>query len=137
MPFADQAIKRLTFEIHHSRAMGCTVLKIIHGYGSSGKGGKIRTESRKYLTRLKRQGEIRDFVKGEQFSIFEEATRQAFARCEELRRDHDLDRYNNGVTFILLKVIETTEKVRAPWIFRQWSMIPTKKIPSCCTMEFS
>ena len=102
MPFADQAIKRLTFEIHHSRAMGCTVLKIIHGYGSSGKGGKIRTESRKYLTRLKRQGEIRDFVKGEQFSIFEEATRQAFARCEELRRDHDLDRYNNGVTFILL-----------------------------------
>ncbi len=126
MPFADQAIKRLTFEIHH-RAMGCTVLKIIHGYGSSGKGGKIRTESRKYLTRLKRQGEIRDFVKGEQFSIFEEATRQAFARCEELRRDHDLDRYNNGVT----------EKVRAPWIFRQWSMIPTKKIPSCCTMEFS
>ena len=40
--------------------------------------------------------------KGEQFSIFEEATRQAFARCEELRRDHDLDRYNNGVTFILL-----------------------------------
>ena len=85
MPFADQAIKRLTFEIHHSRAMGCTVLKIIHGYGSSGKGGKIR-----------------DFVKGEQFSIFEEATRQAFARCEELRRDHDLDRYNNGVTFILL-----------------------------------
>ena len=102
MPFADQAIKRLTFEIHHSRAMACTVLKIIHGYGSSGKGGKIRTESRKYLTRLKRQGEIRDFVKGEQFSIFEEATRQAFARCEELRRDHDLDRYNNGVTFILL-----------------------------------
>ena len=29
MPFADQAIKRLTFEIHHSRAMGCTVLKIM------------------------------------------------------------------------------------------------------------
>ena len=100
MPFADQAIKRLTFEIHHSRAMGCTVLKIIHGYGSSGKGGKIRTESRKYLTRLKRQGEIRDFVKGEQFSIFEEATRQAFARCEE--RDHavveaDLTTWNRNL----------------------------------------
>ena len=90
MPFADQAIKRLTFEIHHSRA------------GKNGYSGCSGTESRKYLTRLKRQGEIRDFVKGEQFSIFEEATRQAFARCEELRRDHDLDRYNNGVTFILL-----------------------------------
>ena len=101
-PFVDQAIKRLTFEIHHSRSMGCTVLKIIHGYGSSGTGGRIRTESRKYLTRLKNQGEIRDFIPGERFSIFEETTRRAFARCDNLRRDQDLDRYNNGVTFILL-----------------------------------
>ena len=53
MPYADQAIQRLTLEIRQSREMGCTVLKIIHGYGSSGKGGKIRTESRRYLTRLK------------------------------------------------------------------------------------
>ena len=102
LPHVDQAIKRLTVEIHHSRKLGCTVLKIIHGYGSSGTGGRIRTESRKYLTRLKGQGAIRDFVPGEKFSIFEEATRQAFLRCQELRQDRDLDRYNNGVTFILL-----------------------------------
>ena len=31
-----------------------------------------------------------------------ESTRRAFLRCGELRQDHDLDRYNNGVTFILL-----------------------------------
>ena len=37
-PLVDQAIKRLTFELSHSRALGCTVLKIIHGYGSSGAG---------------------------------------------------------------------------------------------------
>lgn len=65
-------------------------------------GGRIRTESRKYLTRLKNQGEIRDFIPGERFSIFEETTRRAFTRCDDLRRDQDLDRYNNGVTFILL-----------------------------------
>ena len=40
-PLVDQAIKRLTFELSHSRALGCTVLKIIHGYGSSGTGGRI------------------------------------------------------------------------------------------------
>ena len=77
-------------------------LKIIHGYGSSGTGGRIRTESRKYLARLKGQGTIRDFLPGEKFSIFEEDTRRAFARCDDLRRDRDLDRHNNGVTFILL-----------------------------------
>lgn len=99
MPYADQAIQRLTLEICQSRKMGC---KIIHGYGSSGKGGKIRTESRRYLTRLKEHGEIVNFLPGEKFSIFEDATRQAFARCDDLRRDANLDRYNNGVTFIVL-----------------------------------
>lgn len=102
MPYADQAIQRLTLEIRQSRKMGCTVLKIIHGYGSSGKGGKICTESRRYLTRLKERREIVNFLPGEKFSIFEDATRQAFARCDDLRRDADLDRYNNGVTFIIL-----------------------------------
>ena len=102
MPYVDQAIQRLVHEIAHSRKMGCTVLKVIHGYGSSGKGGKIRTESRRYLTRLKGQGEITDFLPGEKFSIFEDATRRAFIRCDDLRRDADLDRYNNGVTFVVL-----------------------------------
>ena len=101
-PTIDQAMKRLHMEIRQSRSMNCTVLKIIHGYGSSGTGGKIRTASRRYLSELKRKGEIRDVIPGESFSIFEEATRQAFVRCDALRKDNDLDRYNNGVTFILL-----------------------------------
>ena len=35
-PTVNAAIKRLTFEIHHSRSLGCAALKIIHGYGSPG-----------------------------------------------------------------------------------------------------
>ena len=101
-PTVDQAMKRLTMEVAHSRGMNCAVLKIIHGYGSSGTGGKIRTASCRCLSECKKKGEIRDVIPGESFSIFEEATRRAFARCDALRRDHDLDRYNNGVTFILL-----------------------------------
>ncbi len=101
-PFVEQAIQRLTMEVQRSRKLGCTVLKIIHGYGSSGTGGRIRTESRKYLARLLARGEVRDVIPGEAFSIFEEATRQAFLRCDDLRRDRDLDRYNNGVTFLVL-----------------------------------
>ena len=102
MPFVDQAIKRLTFELHQSRRQGFAAVKIIHGYGSTGTGGKFRTASRKYLKGLKDKGEIADFLPGEKFSIFEEPTRRAFGKCEALRDDRDLDRYNNGVTFILL-----------------------------------
>ena len=48
-PTVNAAIKRLTFELHHSRSLGCAALKIIHGYGSSGTGGRIRVEARSYL----------------------------------------------------------------------------------------
>lgn len=102
MPRVDQAIKQLTFEIHHSRAQGCTALKIIHGYGSSGTGGRIRVEARGYLARLKGKGEIKDFIPGEDFSIFNAATLTAFRLCDELRKDSDLERHNNGVTVIVL-----------------------------------
>ena len=43
-PAADEAVKRLAMEIGQARRQKCTALKVIHGYGSSGKGGRIRTE---------------------------------------------------------------------------------------------
>lgn len=101
-PSTDTAIKRLTFEIHNSKSLGCSVLKIIHGYGSSGKGGTIRVEARSYLSRLKSKSNIKGFIEGERFSIFDEETRKAFSLCPELRKDSDLERHNNGVTFIIL-----------------------------------
>ncbi len=101
-PTAAAAIRRLTFEISFSRRSGVAVLKIIHGYGSSGTGGRIRVEARGYLLRLKERREIRDFIPGEQFSIFEEPTRAAFLLCGQLRKERDLERHNNGVTYIVL-----------------------------------
>lgn len=102
MPYAKDAVRRLTFEVHHSKDMGCAVLKIIHGYGSSGKGGKIRLAARERLEFLLRKREIRAYIPGERFSIFEEDTRRALQACPELRKDRDLERSNNGVTFIVL-----------------------------------
>ena len=102
MPTWDQAVRQLTFELRHSRSLGFGAVKIIHGYGSSGRGGRIRVESRKYLSRLKSRGEIADFIPGEEFSIFNSATLAAFRRCDGLRRDPDLERHNNGITIILL-----------------------------------
>jgi hypothetical protein len=102
MPSAADAVKRVTFHIRNGRSMGAAAVKLIHGYGSSGKGGKIRTEVRAYLSRQKAQRQIRDYISGEEFSIFNEATRSAFLLCDELRRDRDLDRSNNGVTIVIL-----------------------------------
>ena len=101
-PYADAAIRRLTYELKQSERMGIKVLKVIHGYGSSGTGGRIRVEARQYLGRLLGRRDIKAFIPGEKFSIFDEDTRSALNLCPALRDDRDLDRHNNGVTFIVL-----------------------------------
>jgi len=102
MPTAGAAVRRLTYELHLSKSMGVTVLKIIHGYGSTGKGGRIRVEARRYLEEQVRKRFIKGFITGENFSIFDEDTRKAFLVCDGLRKDPDLERHNNGVSFVIL-----------------------------------
>ncbi|NCB73574.1 MAG: hypothetical protein EOM51_02350 [Clostridia bacterium] len=102
LPTASDAIKRVTYNLHSAKSLGFSAVKIIHGYGSTGKGGKIRTETRRYLQQQKEKHTIKEYITGEDFSIFNEATRNAFLVCDELRRDRDLDRSNNGVTIVIL-----------------------------------
>ena len=102
LPTVNDAIRRVTYNIKNAGTFGVTVIKFIHGYGSTGKGGSIRTETRKYLERQKQQRQIKDYIIGENFSIFDESTRKAFAVCDELRRDSDIERHNNGITIVIL-----------------------------------
>ena len=102
MPTAEQALRRVTAVLAAARATGAAAVKIIHGWGSTGAGGRIRTEARRYLNEQCRKGKVRAVISGEDFSIFNEATLRAFALCPELRRDSDLERHNNGVTIVVL-----------------------------------
>ena len=102
-PDAAEALRRLAAEVEAARKMGTPAMKLIHGYGSSGKGGRIRTASRKYLLAQQEQGRIAAVVPGERFSIFDETTRRALQQYPHLRQDRDLDAENRGVTYVLLK----------------------------------
>jgi hypothetical protein len=102
MPSASDAVKRVTFHIRSGKTLGFAAVKLIHGYGSTGRGGRIRSEVRRYLEDQKRRGRIRDYIPGENFSIFDERTRHAFTLCGELRGDPDLERSNNGITIVVL-----------------------------------
>jgi hypothetical protein len=102
MPTVGDAIKRITYNIKNAGRFGVSAIKFIHGYGSTGKGGGIRTGARQYLESQKKRGQIKDHIPGESFSIFDEATRKAFLACDGLRRDSDLERHNNGVTIVVL-----------------------------------
>ena len=91
MPTMRAALQQLSFELRRGRSLGCAAVKLIHGYGSSGKGGRIRVEARACLARMKERGELRDVIPGE-----------AFQRCPDLRKDPDLERHNNGITVVVL-----------------------------------
>lgn len=103
LPAAGEALRRLEAELAACRHMHTPLIKIIHGYGSSGKGGRIRTACRKYLEQARQDGFIVCFIPGERFSIFDETTRQYLNAHPLLRQDRDLDRENRGVTYVFLK----------------------------------
>lgn len=99
-PTAAQAIGRLLNELEHSKKGD--VIKLIHGYGSSGVGGKIRVEVRKKLEALQKNQKIQFFITGEKLSIFDENTRKVLQMAPEMRSDRDLERHNNGVTVLVV-----------------------------------
>ena len=78
------------------------MLKLVHVYGSTGKGGRLRTSLREVLDALHAAGRIGSIVTGESFSIFDAASRGLLDRYPDLRRDSDLERGNPGVTLVEL-----------------------------------
>ena len=102
MPNVEQAELRLIGELGRARASGAKVLKLIHGYGSSGVGGKLRISIRQFLGTKKRRNSIQTFVPGEDWDIFNEDSRRLIEVCSDLSRDRDLGRGNPGITMVLL-----------------------------------
>ncbi|HEX8817885.1 MAG TPA: Smr/MutS family protein [Terriglobales bacterium] len=102
MPTVHEALVRLAAELATARREGCKMLKIIHGYGSSGAGGEIRIAIQKRLCELAQSGEIRACIYGEHWSKSDETTWKLLASKPDLKRDPDLGRGNRGITIILL-----------------------------------
>lgn len=70
LPTVKEALDQLKFEIKRSKTLKVKCILIIHGYGSSGHGGKIRIAVRKYLESEEMKHMIKTLVYGERFDIF-------------------------------------------------------------------
>ena len=78
MPTVDMARTHLNMTLRSAKANRVKVLKLIHGYGSSGKGGAIRAD------------------------VLAQLARAIIAACPSLSRDIDYSRANHGITMVLL-----------------------------------
>jgi hypothetical protein len=78
------------------------VLKVIHGYGSTGRGGKIRDAVRRELGRMLARGEVAAVVPGEEYSSATLAGRDLLSRFKELKASERPDSSNHGITLVEL-----------------------------------
>ena len=101
-PVVDVALTRLHQIIADSARNNINVLTLIHGYGSSGKGGAIRMECRKTLDFFKTKGLISDYIAGEDFNKRSGAVKSMLRRYPQLGTDKHLNKGNRGITLVLL-----------------------------------
>ena len=87
-------------ELSTAKRAGYKAVVLVHGYGSTGEGGAIKTAARQKLKERALIGIVRDFAGGEDW----QGCRRNFTEiCGQLK---DYSQYvdgNRGVTVILLK----------------------------------
>ena len=101
-PTVQQALERLEREVALARDQECPVLKVIHGYGSTGAGGDIRLAVQKRLREMVVAGDIGGCIFGENWSKSDEQTWCLLQARVELKTDRDLGRRNPGITVVIL-----------------------------------
>jgi hypothetical protein len=101
-PVVEIALNRMNEIIEDSARNHVNVLTLIHGYGSSGKGGVIRLECRKSLDFLKSKGVINNYIIGEDFNKRSGSVKSLLRRYPQLEADKHLNRGNRGITLVIL-----------------------------------
>ncbi len=102
LPSLDEARRKLLAEMDKARREGVKLLKVVHGYGSSGAGGKLCAGIRKSLRLRVKEGKAVTVVPGERFSSDANESRELVKRYPALRGDRDFNRMNLGVTIVEL-----------------------------------
>lgn len=101
-PTVDEALEKLSNELSKAGKKNIALLKVIHGYGSSGEGGLIKIALHAQLRKLAANGQIRKFVTGEEHFNFAGKRNPLLTKYPELLDTWKSDRGNPGITFIEL-----------------------------------
>ncbi len=105
MPFVKEALERFDRELSSVQNRPVGLLKIIHGYGSSGKGGKIKIALHQKLKLMHNSQLIKSVIKGEVYSKSTKSKvyhKKLIERYPELLETLAADTYNLGITFVEL-----------------------------------
>lgn len=104
-PFVKEALQKFDLALKSVSSQNIGIIKIIHGYGSSGTGGHIKIALRQHLKTLQINKIIKGFITGETYSKSSNTTiyNQKLIDCyPELAETLHADKYNPGITFVEL-----------------------------------
>ncbi len=98
----SEAIAQFEIEAESYKKGGYKVMKVIHGYGSHGVGGAIRSEFLKKCEQLKRQKKIEDYICCDKWPAGGTVKKIAINYCADLIADKELHFVNPGCTIVIL-----------------------------------
>jgi hypothetical protein len=102
MPLVREAMSHMERELRRARADGVALIKFVHGYGSTGKGGEIRIAVQRGLVKRLQQQELHAVIFGEDWRISNETTWTLLKKWPALKQDSDLGRENRGISVVAL-----------------------------------
>jgi hypothetical protein len=102
MPSVENGLARLESDLVRAKQSGVRVVRVIHGWGSTGKGGALRDACRAFLKRKLTARQIANVIHGEDYSRTTNAGRDIMNRCPELRGSERSDSQNPGITLVEL-----------------------------------
>jgi hypothetical protein len=102
LPVVAEALRRLNVELGAARSKGARLVRVIHGYGSGGSGGRIKEAARRRLRLMERNGRVRRVTAGEEYSGSGQEGRALLKAYPPLKRSLRTDSGNRGITFVEL-----------------------------------
>jgi hypothetical protein len=100
MPIVDEALFQLKEELNYYKSKQ-KIVKVIHGYGSSGTGGAIKKAVHQTLKQMKQQKWIKDYIPGEGFDLQSGFSSSIHMYKELLKSDRDYGKSNDGITYVI------------------------------------
>ena len=99
-PTADVAVRNMVSQLGTCKGQGCKAVVLVHGYGSSGVGGGIKSAVKRKLAEPSLGGMVRAFCGGEHWY---EKKRELLAFCPALSDFQRKIDGNQGITVVILK----------------------------------
>lgn len=101
-PTVVEAIGLVEIEIELCKKEGIKLLKVVHGYGSGGRGGAICVAIKNQVKIWKRQNIIKDYLFGVEWNGLNPKACKILKENPDIPLDRDFNHCNMGMTILVL-----------------------------------